>query len=166
MWSKTSDYLAGLFQLSASLPGFREDRAHSTLGADVSGGQGVRHSTVRLIRVIGLRLCLKYLKNQIKVSEYILVEKPYLEIDSNLFNIPYFTMRDWYKWLAPWKPVLDKSLLWTNQKQQKEVLAHCTGQGPALVWVTVHGADSLAKLLASGFSTVKSLLSQPYLYLS
>lgn len=53
---KFVSYLAGLFQLSASLPGFGEDGAHGTLRTDVASRQGVRHSTVRLIRVIRLRL--------------------------------------------------------------------------------------------------------------
>ena len=45
-------YLAGLFQLSASFPGFRENGAHHALGADVSCWLRVRYSTIRLIRVI------------------------------------------------------------------------------------------------------------------
>lgn len=45
-------YLAGLFQLSASFPGFGEDGAHDALGAHVACRLGVRYSTIRLIRVI------------------------------------------------------------------------------------------------------------------
>lgn len=49
---KSSCYLAGFLQLSASLPGLREHGADDTLGTDMSSWLGVRNSTVRLIRMI------------------------------------------------------------------------------------------------------------------
>lgn len=56
---KSSCYLAGFLQLSASFPGLREHGADNALGTDVSGRLGVRNSTVGLIRVIWLRFCLE-----------------------------------------------------------------------------------------------------------
>lgn len=49
---KSSCYLAGFLQLSASFPGLREHGADNALGTDVSSCLGVRNSTVRLIRMI------------------------------------------------------------------------------------------------------------------
>lgn len=49
---KSSCYLAGFLQLSASFPGLGEHGADNTLRTDMSSWLGVRNSTVRLIRMI------------------------------------------------------------------------------------------------------------------
>lgn len=49
---KSSCYLAGFLQLSASFPGLGEHGADNTLGTDMSSWLCVRNSTVRLIRMI------------------------------------------------------------------------------------------------------------------